>query len=167
MDDLATGLVAALVGGFAGFVTSVVANLFERRREIDKSVRETRVRVYETLWHRFGFIPRWPRGSVTPAKLQLLSGALRDWYFGTAPDRALDRPADLTITPGGMYLSTKSRERYNEFQTAIQDIATDKGKQADEPIDDDLYDKLLDRVSKLRVEITEDLLSRRRQFLTR
>ena len=73
MDGLASGVVAAFVGGLAGFVTSVVSNLFERRREIDQSVRETRVKVYESLWHRFGFIPRWPQGSVTPAQLQLLS----------------------------------------------------------------------------------------------
>jgi hypothetical protein len=141
MAELATGLVAALVGGVAGFVTSLFSNLFERRREIDESVRETRLQVYEALWRKFGFIPKWPRGSVTPAQLQQLSGSLRDWYFGTAPETAL----------GGMCLSTKSRERYNQFQTAIQDLAeTADGRAADDPISDDDYDQLQDRVSALR-----------------
>jgi hypothetical protein len=171
MEDLATGLVAAFVGGFAGFLTSVVSNLFERRKEIDQSVRDARLRVYESLWHKFGFIPRWPRGSVTPLQLQQFSASLRDWYFGAAPDTALAMGAmdDPTSTPGGMYLSTKSRERYNNFQDAIQPIATatDDDRLADSPISDELYDELQRLVSELRTEITEDLLSRRRQFLTR
>jgi hypothetical protein len=169
MAELATGLVAALVGGVAGFVTSLFSNLFERRREIDESVRETRLQVYEALWRKFGFIPKWPRGSVTPAQLQQLSRSLRDWYFGTAPETALPTPEDGGATrPGGMYLSTRSRERYNEFQTAIQDLAeTADGRAADDPISDDDYKQLQDRVSALRAEITKDLLSRRRAFLTR
>ena len=169
MEQLAIGLVAALVGGIAGFVTSLVSNLFERRRVIDESVREARLQVYESLWRKFGFIPRWPRGSVTPAQLQQLSSSLRDWFFGTTPEMALVVPEDGDKTrPGGMYLSTKSREKYNEFQTAIQRFApTIDGQTADDPISRDAYNELQERVSALRAEITEDLLSRRRVFLTR
>jgi hypothetical protein len=169
MDELATGLVAALVGGVAGFGTSLVSNLFERRRVIDESVREARLQVYESLWRKFGFIPRWPRGSVTPAQLQQLSRSLRDWFFGTAPETALAAPEDGGKTrPGGMYLSAKSREKYNDFQTTIQTLAqTVDGRTADDPISGDAYDQLQERVSALRAEITEDLLSRRRVFLTR
>jgi hypothetical protein len=135
----------------------------------DESVREARLQVYESLWRKFGFIPRWPRGSVTPAQLQQLSRSLRDWYFGTSPEMALATPEDGDRTrPGGMHLSAKSREKYNEFQTAIQRLAqTVDGRTADDPISGDAYDQLQERVSALRAEITEDLLSRRRAFLTR
>jgi hypothetical protein len=169
MEELATGLVAALVGGVAGFVTSLASNLFERRRVIDESVRKARLQVYESLWRKFGFIPKWPQGSATPAQLQQLSRSLRDWYFGTAPETALATPEDVDKThPGGMYLSTKSREKYNEFQTAIQTLAqTVDDRTVDDPISGDAYDQLQKKVSALRVEITEDLLSRRRGFLTR
>jgi hypothetical protein len=169
MEELATGLVAALVGGVAGFVTSLASNLFERRRVIDESVREARLQVYESLWRKFGFLPKWPQGSVTPAQLEQLSRSLRDWFFGTAPETALATPEDGDKTrPGGMYLSTKSRVKYNEFQTHIQTLTqTVDGRTADEPISRDAYDQLTRRVSALRVEITEDLLSRRRGFLTR
>jgi hypothetical protein len=169
MEELATGLVAALVGGVAGFVTSLVSNLFERRRVIDESVRDARLQVYASLWRKFGFIPKWPRGSVTSAQLQQLSRSLRDWYFGTSPEMALATPEDGDRTrPGGMHLSAKSREKYNEFQTAIQRLAqTVDGRTADDPISGDAYDQLQERVSALRAEITEDLLSRRRAFLTR
>ncbi|HEU0236990.1 MAG TPA: hypothetical protein VFR14_11180 [Candidatus Limnocylindrales bacterium] len=94
---------------------------------------------------------------------------MRDWYFGTAPETALATPEDGDKTrPGGMYLSTKSREKYNDFQTVIQQVAqTVEGRTADDPISRDTYDQLQKRVSALRAEITEDLLSRRRVFLTR
>ena len=170
MDDLATGVLAALVGGFAGFLTSVVSNLFERRRVIDESVRAARLEVYESLWHKFGYIPRWPAHAVTPAELQQLSVALRDWYFGASPETALAAPGDGGggAQPGGMYLSHKSRARYNAFQTAIEGLTGSTGGQAaDEPLLQASYDELQTKVSDLRAEITEDLLSRRRVFLTR
>jgi hypothetical protein len=108
MGELATGLVAALVGGIAGIATSTVSNLLERRGKIDDDVRTARLQVYEALWRKFGFLPKWPQGSVTPAQLPQLSGSLRDWYFGTAPDTALAAPpGDDQTRPGGMYLSKR------------------------------------------------------------
>jgi hypothetical protein len=89
MDGLAAGLVTPVVGAFTGFLTSVVSNIFEQRREVGKSVREARLLVYASLWHKFGFMPRWPRGSLTPPQLRELSASLRDWFFGTPPETAL------------------------------------------------------------------------------
>jgi hypothetical protein len=72
---------------------------------------------------------------------------LRKWYFDG----------------GGLYLSRSAQKAYAKVQDAIWNLETckDKNKDNDNLIEDDEYDVIRDRCSKLRTEITKDLLSRK------
>src|SRR5215207_642266 len=77
--------------------------------------------------------------------------------------RTATRPVRVVCTcrPSHGKSTTSSRPPYNVSRRQSD------GQTADDPISRDAYNELQERVSALRAEITEDLLSRRRVFLTR
>jgi hypothetical protein len=147
MESLLTVVVSSLVGGLVAYVGAVVKNTLDMRAKVDESLRDKRVAVYQKLWQTTEILPKWPRRTdVTYEGLTQFSQGLRDWYF----------------REGGMYLSRQARKAYGELQDTIVELGTSKTG----PITDPVYDEVRDKCSQLRTELTDDILSRRRLFLT-
>ncbi len=132
------------------FADKIIDHVFERYRkqlelsaDIDIHLREQRITVYTELWKKTELLPKWPRShDVTYEKLDDFSKGLRDWYFQV----------------GGMYLSEDARDSYIDLQETITDNL--KAKRSGNIIDDE-YDRIRDKCSALRTELTNDILSRR------
>jgi hypothetical protein len=181
MDGVLTGLVAALVGGASGYVSAFLTNVIERRRVIDESVRAVRTSRYAELWRRTSVLPKWPRDEgVTYGDLAELSKWLRSWYFGTGPSTGTkeSEPTGPSQTPtattegqgpGGMYLSAPARKAYGALQEQIVNVVARErdGESGDRPLSPQDYQAIQNRASRLRTEMTTDLLSRRRTFMVR
>ena len=144
MPDVTTVVVSALVGAVASYTLAVIQHLLDARTKIDESLRQDRLTVYKVLWERTGLLPEWPRSTtVTYEKLSHLSEEMRDWYF----------------TQGGIYLSAKARKVYGNAQKAIQTVL--QKAHPEEGLPKEQYEEIRGKLSKLRTQMTRDLLSRR------
>jgi hypothetical protein len=165
-----SGIVGALVASLFAAVTSwynqrltheleTLQARQEARAAIDVNLRELRLAVYKELWELTGVVPRWPRAAqpladdVTYEDLRRFSDNLRIWYY----------------TKGGWLLSTEAGEAYTPVQEAIcnEDDGVLWAEAADGtrairtgPVTAADYDRVHDRCSELRSELTEDLHSR-------
>ena len=143
MSDLTTVLVSAIVGGIVSYAGAIIQNMLSSRTRLDESIRDTRLKVYAVLWQKTGLLPKWPRSkNVTYEKLMALSEEMRNWYF----------------EQGGIYLSSRSRKAYGNAQDAMWAILD---KHPTGAITDTEYDAIREKLSAMRTELTEDLLSRR------
>ncbi|HZA60422.1 MAG TPA: hypothetical protein VE754_01910 [Actinomycetota bacterium] len=186
MEGIVTGLIAALVGGVSGYVSAFLTNFIERRKVIDESVRTVRTETYAFLWRKTALLPKWPRAEhVTYRDVLRLSEEFREWYFGTLPTAAAGQmsssqsktPNTQSETPesaphaqgpGGMYLSASARGAYGRLQDQItQLVKQERAAGLDRPLSTPDYDALQSKASRLRTEMTRDLLSRRRTFMVR
>ncbi|HYP40837.1 MAG TPA: hypothetical protein VEX13_10800 [Chloroflexia bacterium] len=152
MDELfITVIVPAIVGALAGFVSAAAKNALDARSKIDEQLRQTRITLYKVLWQKTKLLPKWPRATnVTYEDLAQLSEELRDWYFDN----------------GGIYLSTAARRAYGNVQDALAEVTRDITRdKAVKPLDSKEYNAVQVECSKLRTELTKDLLSRRRTFV--
>lgn len=110
---------------------------------VDTDLRTRRIDAYTELWRLTGALPQWPRNrDLAYEDLRSLTGEFRQWYFGV----------------GGMYLSVKAREAYGKVQEALGGILASAG---DGPVSEAHYDAVRGECSRLRTELTQDLLSRR------
>ncbi len=110
---------------------------------IDTDLRHKRTEVYKELWKSTELLPKWPRASdVTYKDLIKFSNDLKDWYFNK----------------GGIYLSRGAQNRYADLQKTLTYVlmGKDLGK-----ISNQDYDRVRNKCSALRTELTNDLLSRR------
>jgi hypothetical protein len=147
MTTITTVILSALVGGIVSYVLAVINNVLNARSKIDESLRLERLRVYKPLWTKTGVLPQWPRKEgVTYGALHDVSKAFRAWYF----------------EEGGIYLSKQARVVYGNVQEALNTLGV---HEASEVISDADYENLRVQFSKLRTELTKDLLSRQRVFL--
>lgn len=148
MESILTIIVSSLIGGIVAYAGAVINSSLATRAQIDQNLRDSRTNVYKDLWRRTGLLPQWPKSQdVTYAKLTDFSRDLRHWYFND----------------GGIYLSTEARETYGKVQETVSTVLQDanQGKVTDEH-----YEQIREVCSQLRTELTHDLLSRRRTFLS-
>lgn len=121
---------------------------------IDLDLRKARIAAYQPLWDLTSTLPSWPRDDkLTYSKLKTFSTNMRDWYFGT----------------GGIYLSEPSMKAYRELQDKIWSVlgplkpeeyaSLVQGAEARDP--ESHYDSIRLNCSKLRSNLTSDILSRR------
>jgi hypothetical protein len=182
MDAFVTGLIAALVGGVSGYVSAFLTNVIERRKVIDESVRGVRTGRYAELWRATALLPKWPRNDqATYEDVRKLSEGFRAWYFGTSSqpstptpagqpqDHPAAAPSPSPEGPGGMYLSSQARKAYGTLQELIAGVVARERVAGglDRPLSPEDYGAIQDRASRLRTEMTTDLLSRRRTFMVR
>jgi hypothetical protein len=145
MLDVTIVVVSALVGAVVSYVLAVIQHLLDVRTKMDENLRQDRLTVYKVLWERTGLLPQWPRSTtVTYEKLLNLSTGMRDWYF----------------TQGGIYLSEKTRRVYGNTQEAIQ-VVLRKAQNMEETLPEEQYGAIREKLSRLRTQMTRDLLSRR------
>jgi len=129
------------------FVGALISHLLAQRRGLDLTIYKQRAEVYKGLWEKTALLPKWPKkAEVTYAQLKTLSEELRDWYFHL----------------GGLYLSDSARAAYGSLQEALNEPSRVPNSNS---VRDPDYDLLQGLCSKLRTELTHDLLSRKRMFL--
>ena len=144
MPDITTVVISALVGAVVSYVLAVIQHILDAQTKVDERLRQDRFTVYTVLWEKTGLLPQWPRSTtVTYEKLTGLSEEMRDWYF----------------TQGGIYLSAQARKSYGDAQEGIQMVLQEE--QTSETITELQYNELKGKLSKLRTQLTQDLLSRR------
>jgi hypothetical protein len=147
LDGLWSAFVGGLGGVFGGVVVAWAQGWIGARVKIDEGLRAKREASYRELWQLTRLLPEWPRADdVTHGKLGELSRAMRDWYFDG----------------GGLYLSQPARDAYGEVQRALQPLL----HKPDGVIAPAEYDALQELCSRLRRELTTDLLSRERNALS-
>ncbi len=115
--------------------------------EHDRTLREARLRVYQSLWNCLEPLARYSRPTpVTFQTIKELSAQLRHWYFAE----------------GGIYLSTATRDAYFELQEALGGLVDhSRPGQADEQeLDDDTFERLRKAGSKLRTAMAQDVGTR-------
>jgi len=152
MTDVFTVIVSALIGAIVSYVGATLKNFIDARAKVDASLRETRIPVYKELWKKTELLPKWSRSEdITYERLDQFSSELRDWYFNQ----------------GGVFLSERARAAYGNLQDTIhfvlpkkeKIVLPKKEKKHNLSIED--YEQVRQMCSKLRTELTNDLLSRR------
>jgi hypothetical protein len=138
-----TIITSALIGAVVSYLGAVLKNFIDIRSKVDESLRESRIPVYQVLWIKTSLLPKWPRSKdVTYEMLAQFSVDLRDWYFNQ----------------GGMLMSKRARSVYGDLQETIAKVLEKDGRGQ---MCNTHYDEVRDVCSKLRTELTNDLLSRR------
>ena len=149
---LVFALVTTLVSAIVAYLTARYQSAIAAQNKLDETLRDTRLKVYKSLWKTSGLLPRWPRAAtVTYQALDGLSQTMQKWYFNT----------------GGIYLSKAARKAYGDVQEAITNVLENHLKQdkIEEPAEKVIatadYTRIMDKFHHLRDRLTEDLSSRR------
>jgi hypothetical protein len=145
--NAAPSIAIAAITTLGAFIGALISHFLIQRRSVDLAVHRSRGEVYKVVWEKTGLLSKWPRrAGVKYSDLRTLSEELRNWYF----------------LVGGLYLSDSARAAYGNLQEALNDPRRPQG--ADNVSDSD-YELVQISCSKLRTELTHDLLSRKRMFL--
>lgn len=144
------GGVAVVLGGLAGWIGSVLQARINKATDtsaaVDIDLRNRRISAYQDLWKMTRALPKWPRNQdLQYSDLEALSARLRDWYFAG----------------NGMYLSRATHAHgYSPLQEALAKILQKGAKGQVSMAEGGDYDKVRDRCSRLRTELTLDIESR-------
>ena len=148
ISHLSTVLVSSFVGALVSFLGAWLKSALEMRSKIDEELLNKRTELYQDLWDKTKILPKWPRkDDVTYENLISFSTDLRKWYYDG----------------GGLYLSRTAQKAFARVQDAIwnQTHCKDKDEKKDKLIKAKEYDVIRIYCSRLRTEITNDLLSRK------
>jgi hypothetical protein len=154
--EVTVAIISAVSGLAVAAVGAVVRGALAQRAGTDEELRKVRTEVYPWIWERTSIIPRWPRPELSYQQLRTFDDELRGWYFGQ--EEVLE---DLRKTPGGLYLSENSRERYGELKDliALTLVAAENEGAVPNPV----CEHLLQACTALRNALTEDLDTRRKR----
>jgi len=137
----------AIITAIGAFIGALISHFLTERRSLDLAIYKRREEAYKELWKHTAHIPKWPpREDLKFPELRAFSEELRHWYFEI----------------GGVYLSDSARRAYGNLQEALNSPGL-AAKAA--PLKGPDYSALQDLCSKLRTELTHDLLSRKRMFV--
>jgi hypothetical protein len=132
----------------AAFVTAYFTTAYRLRREhlldIDRKLRESRIKAYETPWKELKVLSMH-REPPRYEQLDDTVGALTDWYYDN----------------GGIYLTSHSQPAFVACVPGIRDVArADESDNRSTPIDPTTQELLFDLGSAFRTQMTLDLGSR-------
>jgi hypothetical protein len=154
MEGITTIVLPVLIGAVVSFVGSLLTYFLGTRTKIDEALRQKRAEIYKDLWTKTGLVPFWPKNTdLTYGELYELSCGLKNWYFHQQ---------------GGLYLSKQARSAYSGLQENLASLLRNKSE-SDYPkqIAEEDYDLIKHKGHDLRLQLTEDLLSRSRTLLLR
>jgi hypothetical protein len=139
-----TLIISTIIGGYF--------NMYQQYRgKVSEKIWDERYKVYPILWDLSKFVPKFPPiKGITYTKLNTLSESLREWYF---------------VYKGGVLLSDNSKEAYINLQYEINKIINVAKNKDDEISMDGCHSEyylIQGYFSKLRTELTIDLMSRKR-----
>ena len=142
--DIYKEFVSLLVGVFLG---GLVKSALDYRSKVFSLLWDKRLDAYQELVKLLSRFPKWPRAEPVYADLLHMSTDLKNWYFNT----------------GGILMSKTTRIAFENLQEQITNIYEDHKKNQMEKIAGD-YDVVVELCHLLRVEMTRDLLSRKKQI---
>lgn len=158
---MGTTAIGIAVTGIISLITAVLGFLFGQRKvhlefnkELAIEIWKERCTQYKKLIHLMEVLPKWPneKGKVKYSNMLETAGKLKGWYFAG----------------GGLFLSFKSRNCYFDVQIIITEHLLNNNfadeNKLDEFLDDITYEKVRGKMSSLRTELTNDLLSRERNI---
>jgi hypothetical protein len=145
-------LIAAVIGVVVGAVAAWIKAVLTIREKSNEELRGLRIATYPIVYELTAALSLWPPASMSYDDLFQLNLALRRWYF----------------TCGGLYLSTRSRERYGEMKQLIcayldgrdDEVGLDEGN-----VPADAYTDLTATARAFRNALTEDLETRRQRSI--
>jgi len=147
IKDLPPTLTSALIGALVSYIGALIHNSFHLRTKIDETLLDTRTKLYKPLWLQTQLLPKWPKAqNLTSEQLTKFSESLRNWYFAE----------------GGIYLSQPARKAYGKLQEELTNAVQSPGSTPH--VTDSHYDAIQKRCSRLRSQLTKDLMSRTRIF---
>jgi hypothetical protein len=112
-------------------------------QSVDTDLRQRRFDAYQKLWQMTEIFPLYPiRSQVRYGDLLPFAEELRDWYFKV----------------GGILMSKDTRDTYFKAQNELKGHIA---KNRSDIIEDEVYEHIRMACSRLRTELTDDLLSRR------
>jgi hypothetical protein len=142
---------SVLIGAAAGLVSAVLTHFSTRAKvrldlaaEYDKSLQESRLKAYLTLWAMLEPLARFGREHpITYADLQRVSTQTRSWYFQV----------------GGIFLTQTSRGPYFRWKELMQPLLDDENlaKQPGQPIHLDRLESIISAGSTLRTSLSNDI----------
>jgi hypothetical protein len=156
-----------LIGAVVGFIVSMLLAILQKRLDvetkIDENIRADRLNVYKVLWEHMLLVPLYPPSpqGVTYSDLYKLSETFRGWYF----------------TQGGILLSEEAKKTYIATQQTLLKMAclADAAQRSNlrerdylnlksvrpGSLTDDEYFVVQQQLSRLRTQLTIDLMTRR------
>jgi len=150
MEQITILLIGGLIGGFIKYIFDVSKDKPDFQNQTYTTLMKDRWEQYQRLWTISGELPKWPRREgLTLEHIDDISSRLRQWYFGK----------------GGMMLSKSARERYEPVQEALMAVY-EKVENKEIPLEEADYENIRKKFSDLRSELTNDLMSRKRQVLS-
>jgi hypothetical protein len=152
-----TAIISAAGGLAVATAGAIVKGALAQRAGLDEELRDTRTKLYPSVWRSTGATSRWPKSELTWGRIRALHESLRDWYYGEVHHAAADE------TPGGLYLSRNSQKRYREMQHLIACVSSDADEHDDQLVPLDYYTLVGDACSAFRTALTEDLETRRKR----
>jgi hypothetical protein len=133
--------IAAGIGFATAAVLAAVNSWLTGREKVAEGVRDERIKTYPSVWRRTGIVSRWPRTNAGREHYLRLHEDLRKWYYGG----------------GGLYLSTRSRKRYEHLQLVLEAVLAQKDPKSD------VYEPVMQAASYFRTGLTDDLETRDRR----
>lgn len=137
-----TAIVVAAVTGVLGLIAGIAGTAYKSRKalesEYDIDLRKKRIDVYKKLWKELQVLALYSPPPFSRETVEQLSTELRRWYF----------------EQGGIFLSTRARNRYFDLQEALVQTL----KRREDPAR--LRELLRKRGSALRTAMAEDVATR-------
>jgi hypothetical protein len=152
-----TAIISAAGGLAVATAGAIVKGALAQRAGLDEELRDTRTKLYPSVWRSTGATSRWPKSELTWGRIRAFHEGLRDWYYGEVHHAAAD------ATPGGLYLSRNSQKRYREMQHLIACVLLDADARDNQLVPQEYYELVSDACSAFRTALTEDLETRRKR----
>jgi hypothetical protein len=136
--------VAAAIGFVTAAALALINNWLTGRENVAEGVRNQRIATYPGVWNRTGVVSRWPRTDAGREQFLRLHEDLRRWYYAG----------------GGLYLSTRARQRHEHLQLVLEAVVSLDDKQAA-----GCYQDVMKAASYFRTALTDDLETRERRSI--
>jgi hypothetical protein len=144
LSAIYTQIITLIAGVFLG---GLIKSWLDYRSKVFSLLWDKRLDAYQDLVKLMARFPKWPRAEPVYSDLLHMSTDLKNWYF--------DR--------GGILMSKSTRIAFENLQEHITRVYEDHKKNQTEKISND-YDGIVELCHLLRVEMTRDLLSRKKQI---
>ncbi|MCC6411163.1 MAG: hypothetical protein IT270_05870 [Saprospiraceae bacterium] len=148
MDEIIKTTLTTIIAGGVGYFTAWLKYFADAEKSISDELWKLRKEKYQLLWVILKKMPKWPaRKDFTFQNLRTLSDEMKDWYF----------------EEGGMLLTTESVLAYRLLQERMA-AYYEREQELEKLMDKNDYYIIINLCSKLRTQLTRDLLSRKRLF---
>jgi hypothetical protein len=144
METILTVVGSVVAAVITAYITTIVKLRQEHVLDIDKELREARIKAYKRPWGALKTLSMHSPEPPTYGELEDIVGDLTDWYY----------------TEGGVYLTTHSQPAFRACVEGIKKVSRTKQGASGGRIGDMFHKPLFDVGSAFRTQMTLDLGSR-------